>query len=186
MAMSPFQDTISEFPLGAACPFIWSSVGQQGDYYELASEQRWLFRSRWIHRLFSSTLGERAAFSAVRLKSLNTEEEERVSEWESERVREWERDPFEGSWGTNKLCLAQMGEKGRADCHLSGTLKCQSITPELLIVCSSKLLCENSANRLFGERAISQWKSKALLSKPKMLLAMWNIHFVQGMWSQIL
>ena len=161
MAMSPFQDTISGFPLfgGAACPFIWSSVGQQGDYYELASEQRWLFRSRWIHRLFSSTLGERAAFSAVRLKSLNTEEEERVSEWV--RVREWERDPFEGSWGTNKLCLAQMGEKGRADCHLSGTLKCQSITPELLIVCSSKLLCENSANRLFGERAISQWKSKA-------------------------
>ena len=29
---------------------------------------------------------------------------------------------------TNKLCLAQMGEKGRADCHLSGTLKWQSIT----------------------------------------------------------
>ena len=90
-----------------------------------------------------------------------------VSEWESEREWERERDPFEGSWGTNKLCLAQMGEKGRADCHLSGTLKCQSITPELLIVCSSKLLCENSANRLFGERAISQWKSKALFINAK-------------------
>ena len=128
MAVRLFQDTISGFPLfgGAACPFIWSSVGQQGDYYELASEQRWLFRSRWIHRLFSSTLGERAAFSAVRLKSLNTEEEERV--------REWERDPFEGSWGTNKLCLAQMGEEGRADCHLSGTLKCQSITLQQQII----------------------------------------------------
>ena len=145
MAMSPFQDTISGFPLfgGAACPFIWSSVGQQGDYYELASEQRWLFRSRWIHRLFSSTLGERAAFSAVRLKSLNTEEEERVSEWESERVREWERDPFEGSWGTNKLCLAQMGEKGRADCHLSGSSSAN------LSHCSSKLLWENGANCVF-------------------------------------
>ena len=119
MAVRRFQDTISEFPLfgGAACPFIWSSVGQQGDYYELASEQRWLFRSRWIHRLFSSALGEWPPFSAG-LKSLNTEE--RASEG-----------PL---WATNKLCLAQMGEEGRADCHLSGTLKCQSITLQQQII----------------------------------------------------
>ena len=122
---------ISGFPL-LACLFIWSSPGQQGDYYE-ASEQRWLFWSRWIHRLFNSALGERRAFSTG-LKSLNTEE------------RAW--DPFEVR-ATNKLCLAQMGEKGRADCHLSGTLKWQSINCYV----AAANYCEKSVQivYLFGE-----------------------------------
>ena len=145
------------------------SVGQPVPLYEAASANRVIIMSWRLNRGDYSGLAEYIAFSAQpwengQLSALfasNRSIRRRRKEWVSERGREWERDPFEGSWGTNKLCLAQMGEKGRADCHLSGTLKCQSITPELLIVCSSKLLCEKSANRLFGERAISQWKSKA-------------------------
>ena len=58
------------------------------------------------------------------------------------RRKERARDPFELRGATNKLCLAQMGEKGRADCHLSGTLKWQSIKLQQQSIVRKSANCE--------------------------------------------